>query len=279
MKYIFSTAFTFAAFLVAAQSTLFKIEGNGLTKPSYLFGTIHMICESDYVMKDEVPIVLDDVKTIYLEMDITDTAMMQGMMTKMIDPSMEEYYISMNNDARENLDQALQNALNIGFDQVKIMKPFMLSVLLIQSTIQCNKVLSLEDMLVDLAIEKNIPIKAFETLEFQLSIFDSIPIAEQILMLEDMALSLDAGKALFEKMVKAYVSGDIDELLALTQDDESLGQFDELLLDKRNENWLKMIPGIVKKSPTFIAVGAAHLPGEKGLLRGLKDMGYVITPM
>ncbi len=279
MRHLFSVGFLLIVFSLSAQSTLYQIEGNGLNKPSYLFGTIHMICGSDFVMKDEVPVALDDVKTIYLELDLTDTVMMQGMMTKMMDPAMVEIYAGMNPDAKDAIDQTLKDAMKIGFEQVQVMKPLMISMLLIQSSIQCSDVLSLEEVLVGLAIEKEIPVKGLETLEFQMSVFDSIPMEEQLKMLEDMVLNLGAGIQLFDKMVKAYLDGDIDKLLELTKDEESLSQFDELLLDKRNEDWLSKLPSIMKKSPTFIAVGAAHLPGEKGLLKGLKDMGYVLTPM
>lgn len=278
-KHVFLSLFVLISSLLSAQSLLFKIEGNGLSQPSYLFGTIHMICASDFFMPDEVSPALDNVKSIYLELDITDTTMMQSMMMKMIDPLMEEYYLGMPTDVIESLNQILNNSMEMGFEQFKMMKPFMLSVLLIQSSINCVEVKSYEEALVEMAADKKLPIRALETLEFQLGLFDSIPLSLQVSMLEEMVLNMGEGVKIFEKMVKAYTLGDLDKLLEIIEKDESMNRFDEIILDDRNADWLEKIPAIIKKSPAFIAVGAGHLPGDRGLLRGLKDMGYVLTPM
>ena len=48
---------------------------------------------------------------------------------------------------------------------------------------------------------------------------------------------------------------------------------------RRNENWLKEIPSILTQGPYLIAVGALHLPGEKGLVNSLTDMGYELTDL
>ena len=61
------------------------------------------------------------------------------------------------------------------------------------------------------------------------------------------------------------------------EDDDSA--FTEELIFKRNADWLKELPAIMSETPSFIAVGALHLPGEKGVLEGLRKAGYKITPV
>ena len=60
------------------NSTLWKIEGNGLEKPSYLFGTIHITC--DATIEDDVKKALDETSQVVLEVDMDDPEMMTKMM-------------------------------------------------------------------------------------------------------------------------------------------------------------------------------------------------------
>jgi len=63
---------------------LWKISGNGLTQPSYLFGTIHATC--DATLDAATLKALEETKQLYLEIDMDDPMlqmqMMQGMMMK-----------------------------------------------------------------------------------------------------------------------------------------------------------------------------------------------------
>src|ERR1043166_1090379 len=65
------------------NSLLWKITGNGLTKPSYLFGTIHMLCEDDAVFSDSLKKVISRCDDVYLEVNINDMFEMIGVMGQM----------------------------------------------------------------------------------------------------------------------------------------------------------------------------------------------------
>ncbi|MCH8545556.1 MAG: TraB/GumN family protein [Cryomorphaceae bacterium] len=262
-----------------AQGLLYKVEGNGLKQPSFIFGTMHMICAEDFVMPDELPQALQATKLLYLEMDITDTTMQQTMMSKLIDPAMEENYTMLSQETTEIIDQILVNALNIEFKQLKIMKPIIVSMMLVQASFPCSDIKSFETALVDMAKEQGIPIKALETLDFQLGLFDEVSIEDQLKMLESMAMNHHNAAAEYRMLTDAYTSGNIDKILQITKKDPTFSGFDDLILGDRNEEWLKKLPAIMKQSPSFIAVGAAHLPGDKGILEGLKKMGYKVKPL
>ena len=59
---------------------------------------------------------------------------------------------------------------------------------------------------------------------------------------------------------------------------EGVAQFQEALIDKRNDTMTERALPVLEKGPTFIAVGALHLPGETGLVKQLRDAGYTVTP-
>lgn len=270
---------TLVSEVIVAQGLIYKVEGNGLKQPSYIFGTMHMICAEDLLIPDELPQALKETNALYLEMDITDTTMQQKMMSKLIDPSMIENYSMLTQEVTEIIDQVLMNSLNIEFNQLKIMKPMIVSMMLIQASFPCSEVESIEMTLIEMANEQNIPIKALETIEFQLSLFDSISMEDQLKMLESMAMNHHNAASEYRMLADAYKSGNINKINQITQKDPTFSGFDDLILNDRNEEWLKKLPAIMKKSPAFIAVGAAHLPGDKGILEGLKELGYKVKPL
>ncbi len=65
------------------NTLLWKISGNGLKKPSYLFGTIHMLCKDDAVLSDSLKNIIKNVKEVYFEVDLDNMFEMLGVMGKM----------------------------------------------------------------------------------------------------------------------------------------------------------------------------------------------------
>lgn len=118
------------------------------------------------------------------------------------------------------------------------------------------------------------PQKALETLDFQISIFDSLPVESQMEFLIEASEGVDKIKPMLDAMVVEWLEGDSDALAKLMNiglEDEALA---ETLLYSRNRNWANWIdermddPGTV-----FIAVGAGHLAGDKSVQDVLADMG------
>lgn len=62
------------------KSLLWQISGNGLAKPSYLYGTIHLICPNDYFMTDSTKAAFARTEQVYLELDMDDPSIMSKMM-------------------------------------------------------------------------------------------------------------------------------------------------------------------------------------------------------
>ena len=52
-----------------------------------------------------------------------------------------------------------------------------------------------------------------------------------------------------------------------------------MIIDGRNNNWMKKIPDLITEKSSFIAVGCAHLVGETGLINQLRELGYTVDPI
>ena len=82
------------------------------------------------------------------------------------------------------------------------------------------------------------------------------------------------------EMVKLYTNQDIEGLYQMMIADKSMSaSTQKILLDNRNLKWVKTIPEMMQKESTFFAFGAAHLPGEKGVINLLRQAGYSVKPI
>ncbi len=282
-----STLLTFVAllfiFTITAQnlenSTLWKISGNNLEKPSYLFGTIHLTCNASF--DEDAKKALDETTQIVLEIDMDDPALQQKMMGDMFmkegktinDFLSEEDYKIIDTFFLENLGISLKNMQNL--------KPFFLSTMLYPKMLDCP-IQSYELELVKIAKTQEEEILGLETIEDQLLVFDTIPYQDQINdLLRTAKDKLKYDKENFSKMLKLYDDEDISKLLKMIIEDEnySFGKYQDVFLNNRNKNWISKIKSYSKDKPTFFAVGAGHLAGEEGVINLLRKAGFTVTAL
>ena len=118
-----------------------------------------------------------------------------------------------------------------------------------------------------------------ETIDFQISIFDEIPDEDQATMLVESIKSSDTGSDQMKEMVDIYKRQDINAMQELMQGDETIKEYEDILLVKRNKNWIPQIKEMMASESVFFAVGAGHLGGEMGVIQLLKNEGLKLTPL
>jgi len=119
-----------------------------------------------------------------------------------------------------------------------------------------------------------------ETVEFQMGIFDQIPYEKQAALLADMVRKKEDSTKEFAQMVALYKTQDVEGLLkAMDESEWDFNGYEDLLLANRNAAWIPVIQKAMQEKPTFFAVGAGHLGGEKGVLNLLKKQGYTVKPV
>ncbi len=259
------------------NSTLWKISGNGLENPSYLFGTIHITCDAS--IDEDVQKALDETSQIVLEFDMDDptmqTKMMGGMYMKdgktIKDFVSEEDYIIIDSLFIKNMGMSVKMMQNV--------KPFFLTAMLYPKIIDCP-MQSFEMELIKVAKNQEEEINGLETIEEQLQLFDDIPYEDQIADLLRMAKdNLEYDKTTFAKILEIYKEENITDMLDMMNDVNSVtvSKHQDKLLANRNKNWISKIIEYSKKRPTFYGVGAGHLAGENGVIMLLKKEGYSVT--
>ncbi len=123
-------------------------------------------------------------------------------------------------------------------------------------------------------------IQGLETVEFQLNLFDQLPLSIQEQFLLQTLEELKTLDTQVNEMVKAWKEGNVQHLEALLAGMRDYPELYQALIVKRNKAWLPFIESALQeKMPVFIVVGALHLVGKKGLVSLLKEQGYLVVQL
>ena len=262
------------------NSLLWEVSGNGLKKNSYLFGTFHLLCKSDINFSSQLKTATGNVDKIYMELDMDDPSVLMGgllMMNMKDGKKLKDLYT----EAEYNkLSNYFKDSLHIPVSFLQSTKPYFLVAMLYPKMMPCKTVSGVEEELMKLAKLQQKEIKGLETLEFQAAVFDSIPYSEQAKELLKSIDSMTVYKKYFDTMVNVYKSQQLEKIEKLfSQSEFGMEEHQDILLDDRNKNWVGQLKAIMQKESVFVAVGAGHLVGEKGLIALLKKEGYRVRPL
>ncbi len=258
------------------NTLLWEISGNGLKQASYMFGTVHILCKDDIQFSENLQTALKASQEVYFEMDLDDPKNTLGGMffMNMKDKTLNDLYTT---EELQKLTKYYKDSLKMNLSFFNKMKPMMLSAMLYPRMMPCKTPSGVEMELMTIAKKEKKEILGFETIEFQSSIFDSIPYSVQAKDLLKSIDSMNKYKVYFNKMVNTYKNQQTDSLVAIVNDKTfSDGENNDALLKNRNVNWVKQLETILPKNNIFMAVGAAHLFGKDGLIDLLRKQGYTV---
>jgi uncharacterized protein len=272
------------------NALLWEITGKGLTKPSYLYGTIHLIPKADFFLTDATKKALNESQKVMFEINMKDMQnpmMLLGLMSKAMMPrgqklrdliSAEDY----------TLVKARFEKLGLPLPMLESIKPMFLSAMVDggdnpMDTTGKSATTAYEFEIMRIAEKDKKEMGGLETMEFQMGIFDSIPLKAQADMLVKSIKSVNDGNSEFKTMVEMYKSQDIEAMAGSMKSDSSnendLSKYESILLTSRNKNWIPMIAKNSASKSTFYAVGAGHLGGEMGVVNLLKKEGFTLKPL
>ena len=266
------------------NTLLWKISGNGLEKPSYLFGTIHMICADDAGLSANMKKAISNCDEVYFEVDMDNMFEMIGAMKKMKmmgDTTLKDLLSEA--DYKKVKDYFTENGSMLPFSMLETYKPMLAASTLEQGSMPCDNTEMMEQVIMKEAKGYNKKIKGLETMSYQAGVLDSIPYklqAEQLVSYIDKANKGEDDDTEMKEMFNAYKSQDLkklEEMLMTT--DAGISGFTDILLYHRNQNWVEKLKSLLPEKSLLIAVGAGHLPGPKGVINLLRKEGYKVTPV
>ena len=285
--------------LTANAQLLYKISGKGLAFPSYIVGTYHLAPSS---FADSIPRIrqaMADCQQTYGElvmnqmMTADSVALLQqammlpdGMtidklltadeMTRLNAYLKEMIGMDMTNPLlNQQMGKMSPGALNTTLSMLSFMKK--------EGTVDPSNLI--DDYFQKEALAQGKGVGGLETVGFQINVLFKVQTLERqkelLMCLVDNAEFMDE---MADKVRRAYYSQKLEVIKEamdqkLRNSCDQTPEEDDLLINNRNADWVTKMPAIMSQKPTLFAVGAAHLPGPKGVLNLLRETGYVVEPM
>ncbi len=289
MKKTAITALLLIAGLTAMQAQLlWKVSGNKLKHTSYIFGTHHLIPIS----------FLDSVPGLYKAFNSCDEVVGEMVLNsvdataKIQQAALLPNHIQIKDLLSDSdylmVDKELQSVMKLSLKDVSIMNPALI-LNLYEIAIYKKATGYSDDTQSDsyfqlVANEKDKKVIGLETVDQQIkALFGNGSLERLAEILVQTIRNKDSIVSEMLNMNKLYKSGKINELMELSQHKGNVVDMTEEeyanLVNKRNSDWLLKLPDMFKTSSCFVAVGALHLGGKEGLIEGLKQEGYKVTPV
>jgi len=262
------------------QGLLWRIEKPGIA-PSYAFGTIHIDDPRVLDLPPAVTHAFRQSKTFTMEMLTDETA--HGKFKR-------ASRLGDGKDLRAVLGPALYGQVAEKMQErgvpdaaTRRLKPW--SVMLTLLLPRERQVVILDYALYQNAQEQKKPVHALETVEEQIETFDGMPMDVQIALLESVVRHEDEIPGMTKAMIRAYLDRDLKRMWDInarfTGLDPGTGAANEVFLERvlyaRNQRMIRSMQPRLEAGGAFVAVGALHLYGERGILSLLKQQGYRIS--
>ena len=253
------------------------------TTTIYLVGSIHVGDSSMYPLPKEVEAAFNAAKVLTVEINIKNVdqgkalglIQQYGMYDK--DDSLTKH---LSKETAATLDDYCTKH-NVPRAGLEMLKPWVVAVTIAAMSWQQageDPTLGIDMHFLD-ERQPTQRIDELETMESQLSIFATATEEEQQGMLMTILKEGDKAKDMIKRLQAAYVSGDPDALQKIMDEESDMGSksLTKKLLDDRNVMMASKMDEYLKGTdPVFVVVGAAHIVGDKGVARMLRDKGYKV---
>lgn len=263
------------------NTLLWEISGKGLQKPSYLFGTYHFAGKS----------FIDTMKVLNEKRNNADAVVGELVMDNTMAMKLAPHMLMKNNFIDKLLSPEeyklvadyLKKVSGYDLKMFNSMKPVAIQVMLLSFTapVTFNKDNpAIDQYFQDDAKSKGKKVLGLETVEDQAAVLFGNTLERQKELLLKSIIKEEKTKAEAQKMYDDYIAQNIGKLEKLFNSNEDYTQAEmDKLLKNRNEKWLAQLPALMQEQGLFIAVGAGHLIGKDGLIKGLQALGYTVKPL
>ena len=266
-------------------SLLWRISGNGLTQPSYVFGTHHAYpvsfldsvagLQQAFASSQQVvgEIVMTEMMALGLELQRA------GMM-----PPDSTWQMLLSEYDFRFVDEQLTAFLGVGLQAIGVLRPFMVNMMWSVAFLQkkfpeMTPGEPMDSWFQQQATSRGIPVIGLESVMDQMDAFGTGSLRRQAADLVCGLRNIDHGEYVIRKLNRLYRTADLSGLFAMLREDSPCPtnvEWETAMNDARNKRWLEKLPAIIADKPSFIAVGAMHLPGEVGILVGLQRAGFTV---
>lgn len=272
-----------AAAAVTAQPRHFLWKASNSRGTIYIAGSIHMLTADAYPLGTAFDSAFKESDLLVEELDLGELlapASQMAMLTRGMLPAGQTLDAVV---SRDTLGLVTKHAGDIGLplEPLKRFKPWALALTLAGMAWQkagFQAELGLDRHFYDRAVAERKPVRGLETVAFQISRFDDMPMSDQDRLLQQSLRELDTQTASLATLAAAWKAGDVATIERIVlKDVTSDPLMYRRLIVERNQSWLPAIEALAgRPAPAFVIVGAAHLVGPDGLLAALRAKGFTL---
>lgn len=276
---LFTAAPSLAQEEAPPRPAMWKIADKDTT--IYLFGTIHILPEGTDWFTGPVKDAFDSSDLLVTETKLDSPDSLQKLFVeKGMRTDGTTLRASLPVDERAAFEKAL-GGMGLppeAFDSFEAWYAGLLLSLLPLKAAGFDKANGVETLIDAKAGEKHKAHQTLETPEYQIELFDGMPVDSQNRYLGEVLDQLPTLREDVAKVVAAWKAGRADELARLLNEDESDEVMRKTFIINRNEAWAKWLKARMAKPGTvFVAVGAGHLAGEGSVQDQLAKAGIKAT--
>jgi uncharacterized protein YbaP (TraB family) len=255
------------------QSLLWKITGNTLSSPSYLYGTIHIKDKRVFEWQEAVYARLGECSNYAGELDLNMENIMKAA-GYMLLPEGQTLHDRFSAEEYDLVKDAVKSCSGYELALLDKLKPISLVALCFSVKSAEELEATVDELLYKKAVEGGKQIIGLETVEEQVVLLDKIPDSYVL----EYFRNLDEQEKEFNNLIRFYRNADLDSLWLMMQDEESGSMLNDEMIRVRNHRMTERILPLIRKQSTFIAIGSGHLPGNEGIIALLRNEGYVVEP-
>jgi len=256
-----------------SQSLLWKVTGNDIASPSFIYGTIHLKDHRVFEWKDSVYARINRCDAFAGEIELSSQNLLKATMLLIL-PEGQTLHDRFSPEDYQLIKSAVKTCSGYDLSLLDKFKPASLVALCYSGGDVSDLKATVDELLYQHAVAHGKNMIGIETIEEQASLLDKIPDSYVL----EFFRNLEAQEREFEKLIRCYCRADLDSLWVLMQDEESGTLLNEELIRHRNFRMTERIIPIIRQQSTFIAIGSGHLPGNEGVLALLRKEGYVVEP-
>ncbi len=263
----------------ALHPALWKVADADTT--IYLFGTIHLLPPGIEWFDGALANAVESADELVTEIpELADGTVQSSLLDRAVLPKSKSLRGLLTKQERAKFEAAMRR-YQLPIDSFDRFKPWYAAVVLATLPLLRDGFAvadGVESTLAERVKARGKPRVGLETLDYQLALFDSLPLATQRRYLSEVIDALPTLRQDVAKMVAQWAKGETDKLAALMNAAADDPAMVATLLTNRNRQWASWIKArLARPGTSFVAVGAGHLGGTGSLQDQLKRLGITTT--
>lgn len=258
------------------STLLWEISGEKVKSPSFIFGTMHVRDQLAFQALPQLYACIDQCEALATEFRLDELSQQEAgaLSFPLASPPLDSLY---SERIYQRMKKSLYKHFGLNLDAMKDLPPFFVLNLINEQLLAKDMPMSLDEQLSTYAKSQDKECLGVETLSEQMALLKKIPLKHQLKSLRTLTEKLGNHRRQLLKLGELYATGDPIRIYKATR--AGAGGLRKLLIFDRNKVMADRIAGLCQRQPVFVAIGAGHLAGAKGVLRFLKHKGLVVRPI